>query len=205
MPLATQRVSAFCCQDYPDWHKGRRDFGLWYIEIERADILKYCQQIQAHCQPFLAKNYQRQLHITVFVAGFVVPQKRWHDDIDPADLDLQYAALQNLDLPAFRLSLGAIDSFEQCLFVHINDRQQSLARIRDALQTVGTEISPPRYCPHITLGFYQNNFLCQQIFAKIAEIEQQPLSFWVKKLTFGSYQATDLQGKLTPILQWELT
>lgn len=192
-------------QDYSAWHKNRTAFGVWYIEIEAEEISQYCQAIQTQFQSLLNPNYQRQWHITLFVNGFWVEHKHFADDFNRADLDLQINALNALNLKPFSLKLGHLHSFLSCPFIHIIDEQHHLASIRQALAQTQMEISPAHYTPHITLGFYQTEILGKDVLALMQKIPIQHLELSVKKLTFGTYQATALQGKLTPIYQFYLS
>lgn len=33
-------------RDYPEWHKARSDYGLWYIEIDQPELIQYLDEIQ---------------------------------------------------------------------------------------------------------------------------------------------------------------
>lgn len=202
--LPNERVFPFIQQDYPDWHKGRQQFGLWYIEINSPIIVDYCQRIQKQFDNFLQPNYQRQFHITLFINGFWVKNKQLSDEFDKNQLDLHIQALTSLQLSTFDLTLNKINSFKNVLLIHIDDNNHQLVKIRQILQLFSDEISPTSYYPHITLGFYQQNFLGQKIFDKIRQINLQNLEFTVDKLIFGTYQSQELQGKLTPIYEFWL-
>lgn len=189
--------------DYPQWHKNRPYFCLWYIEITCPDILHYIHIKQREFQDFLAPHYHRQAHITLFVNGFWVEHKMYIDDFHQQDLNIQIQALQTLDLEPFTLTLDNLHRFDNCLAIKIQ-HHTALNRIRQAFNQTHQEISPSDYIAHITLGFYQESFLKQQILDKIQSIPYQTLSFQVDKLTFGYYHAQALQGQLTPIFQFNL-
>lgn len=186
-----------------EWHKNRPYFSLWYVEIGEPMIVDYCQNQQSHFQDFLNPNYQRQFHITLFVNGFWVKDKRYHDDFDEQDLNRQIHLLKSLHLNKFTLTLHQLHSFDNCLSIKILD-DDNLSAIRQILQNTHNEISPSQYIPHITLGFYQDNFLKQDIIHYIQKIPIQALSFEVKTLTFGVYDVKALQGKLSSIFELNL-
>lgn len=189
--------------DYVGWHKHRPHFGLWYIEIHHQEIWRYCQLKQTQFHHFLNPNYHRQFHITLFVNGFWQPQKTHDDDFTPNDLNEQIGILKKLTLMPFELTLENLHTFDNCLSIKIKENEQ-LNLIRKYLSNTHHEIAPTHYIPHITLGFYQDNFLKQTILDKIHRQEFQELSFLVNKLTFGYYHALQLQGELTPIYQHHL-
>lgn len=193
-------VTALNHQDYVDWHKHRPHFCLWYIEIDDKDILQYCQIKQAEFAQFLVPNYQRPFHITLFVNGFWQNSKVYDDDFIQNNLDRQVATLQSLNLKPFALNLTHLHSFDNCLSIKIADND-NLTLIRKHLKTTHHEISPSVYLPHITLGFYRQNFLKKTILNEIDNKGFENVSFNVHKLTFGYYHAVELQGNLTPIFE----
>lgn len=186
-----------------EWHKKRSHFGLWYLEIDDPMIVDYCHNQQTHFQAFLDPNYERQFHITLFVNGFWVKDKWYHDDFDEEDLNQQIYLLKSLNLNKFTLQLTNFHSFDNCLSIQIADNEY-LTSIRKTLQSTYHEISPSCYIAHITLGFYRECFLKQTIMEKIQQIPIQTLSFEVTKLTFGVYHPQKLQGRLTPIFNLSL-
>ncbi len=58
-------------RDYPEWHHGRTDYALWYIEIDQPELVEYLDAIKIHFSDFLIRSNQRQYHITLFVCGFL--------------------------------------------------------------------------------------------------------------------------------------
>lgn len=140
--------------DYPQWHKNRPYFCLWYIEITYPDILHYIHIKQREFQDFLAPHYHRQAHITLFVNGFWVEHKMYIDDFHQQDLNTQIQVLQRLDLKPVTLTLDNLHCFDNCLAIKIQ-HHTAFNRIRQAFNQTHQEISPSDYIAHITLGFYQ--------------------------------------------------
>ncbi|MEC8568650.1 MAG: 2'-5' RNA ligase family protein, partial [Pseudomonadota bacterium] len=33
-------------RDYSEWHHGRSDFAVWYIEIDQAEVIQYLDHIK---------------------------------------------------------------------------------------------------------------------------------------------------------------
>ena len=33
-------------RDYPEWHHGRTDYALWYIEIDQPELVEYLDSIK---------------------------------------------------------------------------------------------------------------------------------------------------------------
>ncbi len=192
-------------RDYPEWHKGRSDYGLWYIEIDQPELIQYLDEIQAQFSGLLLPAQQRQYHITLFVCGFLQPfTHQYDDDFQIQQLQHQIKSLEALQLTTFELEIRQIDSFSSALFLHIKDQDHVLAQIRQQFAQVSGEIAALEYCPHITLGLYREAWLSDIVLERIQQLSIKTINVEVKKLTFGYYKAQILQGFLYPYQQIEL-
>lgn len=191
-------------QDYPEWHKGRSQFCLWYLEIHSPELLNYLEQLRSVFADFLFKPNKRQFHITLFVCGFLNPRHIYNDDFPLEKFNAQLQQLQLSNIESFQLKTGKINSFESALFIEIEDPSHGLAGIRQQLYQCADEIAPLSYCPHITLGLYGKNFNSDDIFQRIQSIQQRSFEFKVEHFTFGTYVAQQLQGPLSVYQQFNL-
>lgn len=192
-------------RDYPEWHKGRSDYGLWYIEIDQPELIQYLDEIQAQFSNLLLPAQQRQYHITLFVCGFLQSAvKQYDDDFQIQQLQQQIKLIEVLQLKTFELEITQIDSFSSALFLHIKDQQGVLAEIRQQFSHVSEEIAALEYCPHITLGLYGEAWPSDRVLQRIQQLPPRTIKIQVKKLTFGYYKAQILQGLLYPYQQIEL-
>ncbi|OBY73099.1 2'-5' RNA ligase family protein [Acinetobacter gyllenbergii] len=200
----TQLIATEIC-DYPEWHKGRSDYGLWYIEIDQPELIQYLDEIQAQFSDLLLPAQQRQYHITLFVSGFLQPAvEQYDDDFQIQQLQQQIKRIKALQLTAFELEITQIDSFSSALFLQIQDHQGVLAQIRQQFAYVSGEVAALEYCPHITLGLYREAWLSDIVLERIQQLSLKTMKIQVKKLTFGYYKAQILQGLLYPYQQIEL-
>lgn len=191
-------------RDYPEWHHGRSDYGLWYVEIEQPELIQYLDQMRLHFSDLLLPNH-RQYHMTLFVCGFMTTaKKQYNDDFLVQQLQQQIKRLEALQLNAFQLEITQIDSFNSALFLEITDREGVLAQIRQQLALASDEIAALEYCPHITLGVYRDAGPSDTVLQRIQQLPLKTLKIQVKKLTFGYYKAQILQGLLYPYQQIEL-
>lgn len=188
---------------YPEWHKGRTDFYVWYIEITSPSLIAYCQTLRQEFSAYLHPHYQRQFHITLFVNGFLNHRIMYDDDILQQQLQQQIDVLQALQLPCFDLTILQINSFASSLFVTV-ESHPILTNIRNILNCHHVEIAPSDYQPHITLGFYHQAYQGREILQKIQQTPWQRQTFHVEHLTLGYYHAQTLQGKLYPVQQIKL-
>ncbi|MCY1161766.1 2'-5' RNA ligase superfamily protein [compost metagenome] len=191
--------------DYPEWHRGREHFSLWYIEIEHPELLDYLNQLRADFSNFLYTPNNRQFHITLFVCGFITEQNPiLDDDFGIEKLHQHIQDLAHSFPKKIQLKTGRINSFESALFVEIIDEGNVLLKLRNILGQSCQEIAPLDYCPHLTLGLYHQDFNSDLVFNQIKSIEQKSFEFSVDQLTFGTYQAKILQGQLYPFQQFKL-
>ncbi|EMK5515501.1 2'-5' RNA ligase family protein, partial [Acinetobacter baumannii] len=42
-------------RDYPEWHLGRQNYALWYLEINDQKLVHYLDQLRAHFSEFLVE------------------------------------------------------------------------------------------------------------------------------------------------------
>ncbi|AZN69712.1 2'-5' RNA ligase family protein [Acinetobacter haemolyticus] len=191
--------------DYHEWHRGRCNYGVWYIQINQPDLIQHLDQLQQHFADLLITPNLRQYHITLFVAGFLTEEPaQYNDDFEIIQLNQQIEKLKALQLSDFDLELSHIDSFSSALFVNISDPQNTLDKIRKTLYQVADEIAAPTYCPHITLGLYREAWPSALILERIQTLSSQKFKVQVNQLTFGYYNAQILQGLLYPYHQVQL-
>ena len=190
-------------RDYPEWHLGRQNYALWYLEINDQKLVNYLDRLRALFSDFLLEPHSRQYHVTLFICGFLTQESKvYKDDFSFSEFEQQREFLRKEDFAPFHLKIGAVDSFSSALFVEIQDADNILSLIRQKLGTVSNEIAALDYCPHITLGLYKKDYSSDLILQKISELPIQykhaKFELKIEHLTFGYYQAQTLQGKLYP-------
>lgn len=190
-------------RDYPEWHLGRQNYALWYLEINDQKLVDYLDALRAHFSEFLLEPNSRQYHITLFICGFLTHETElYSDDFSLSEFEQQREILRKENFSSFQLKIGSVDSFSSALFVQIQDTENILSQIRQKLGLVSNEIAALEYCPHITLGLYKKDYSSDLILRKISELPVQykhaEFDLKVEHLTFGYYQAQTLQGKLYP-------
>ncbi|WP_198078596.1 2'-5' RNA ligase family protein [Acinetobacter calcoaceticus] len=188
-------------RDYMEWHLGRQNYALWYLEINDQKLVDYLDGLRRHFSDFLLEPNSRQYHVTLFICGFLTDEsKLYKDDFSFSEFEQQREILRKKNFASFELKIGSVDSFSSALFVEIQDTENILSLIRQKLGTVSNEIAALDYCPHITLGLYKENYNSDLILQKISELPVQykhaEFELKIEHLTFGYYQAQTLQGKL---------
>lgn len=188
-------------RDPVDWRRGRERYGVWVIDADLAPVQARLAQARAHLQGWLWPS-PRQPHITVCVGGFLCTEPRHVDDLAPARLAAQKAALQTCAVPAFELQIDRLNSFDSAAFLEVHDPCQgdprsALARLRAALVGRHHEFRDTAYCPHLTVGLYQQAVPKQRLVEQLACLDLGPaLRLPVRALHFVSYAAGVLGGPL---------
>lgn len=190
-------------RDYLEWHLGRQNYALWYLEINDQKLVDYLDGLRRHFSDFLLEPNTRQYHVTLFICGFLTDESKvYKDDFSFSEFEQQREILRKKNFASFELKIGSVDSFSSALFVEIQDAGNILSLIRQKLGKVSNEIAALDYCPHITLGLYRENYNSDLILQKISELPVQykhaEFEHKIEHLTFGYYQAQTLQGKLYP-------
>ncbi|HAV4995899.1 MULTISPECIES: 2'-5' RNA ligase family protein [Acinetobacter] len=190
-------------RDYPEWHLGRQNYALWYLEINDQKLVHYLDQLRAHFSEFLVEPNHRQYHVTLFICGFLTHETKVHDDdFCFSEFVQQREILRKENIAPFQLKIGSVDSFSSALFVEIQDKENILSLMRQKLGSISNEIAALDYYPHITLGLYKKDYSSDLILQKISQLpvqyNQAEFDLKVEHLTFGYYEAQILQGQLYP-------
>ncbi|AVN25045.1 2'-5' RNA ligase family protein [Acinetobacter baumannii] len=190
-------------RDYPEWHLGRQNYALWYLEINDQKLVHYLDQLRAHFSEFLVEPNHRQYHVTLFICGFLTHETKVHcDDFSFTEFEQHKKVLIQENFAPFQLKIGSVDSFSSALFVEVQDTENNLSLIRQKLGIVSNEIAALDYCPHITLVLYKKDYSSNLILQKISQLPvqytQAEFDLKVEHLSFGYYQAQILQGQLYP-------
>lgn len=192
---ATLDFGDFAQRDWTAWHRDRKTFGVWYVPVDEQ-MASFCRQVQADFADILYPDYQRQFHITVQAAGFVVAHKTAADELTVADVARQKHALQQQHYPAFKMQVQGMGMFLGSLHLQVACHE-TLMGIKQVLDMTHAEISPPKqYQPHITLGFFRGRYELRQLQQRL---QDYPVAgdFWVREVVFGTYDPSCLQGQLT--------
>ena len=198
------RTQPLVLRDYPEWHRGRRHYGVWLLELESEPLQQRMQRLRAQLAPWLlaAPGWpRRQAHVTVFVCGFWAPWRSQDDDFTPAQLAAQQTALASARLPPLKLEIGLLDSFDTAAFLRVHDPLQGLAAVRRVLGAQVAEIRQTPYVPHVTLGWYARAVPTTQVARRLAaQPPLEPLQLVVSRLVWARYEARVMGGRLTPMV-----
>jgi 2'-5' RNA ligase len=195
--LALGRTTAFQPDDDSAWHRGRSTYAVWIIDFAEPGILAYLQCTSQHFADLVFHPHTRQPHVTVFVSGFLVESPQWDDDYTQEQCRAQQQRLRQLTLPAFDITLGAVNSFASALYVEVHDSEGGLAALRHALQEVMPELRWAPYVPHVTLGMYRQEMVTPSVVQRIERYALlRPIRKRVTQVTLATYAAQEHLGPL---------
>lgn len=191
-------------RDYPEWHRGRKRYGVWVLPIVQPDLLDYVARMRDALADLLHPCPLRQPHVTVFVCGFHQALKRADDDFSRSLLR-QQQALMRRDAPRRSvLPLAKPDSFASAAFIPVDDGEGRIARWRGLLGSVSREVRQSTYVPHITLGLYRRRVDAPTIRQRLAALEASPIALIASELQYVTYAAGDQRGPLRVERRWPL-
>jgi len=155
------------------WHRGRGRYFVWVLRIRgrsvRARVRAVARAVGDACVPVAEKD----LHVTLFVAGFGAPTAAFDDDVTFDTLEAQAAALGRTYGPV-TLAVGGGSSFLSVPFLTVADPAGDLERLREVLRRHGREVRFAPYQPHVTVGRYVRSLPTDGLAARLTPLRHQP-------------------------------
>jgi 2'-5' RNA ligase len=191
-----KKTIATAIRDFPEWHRGRKEFTLWMIELEQDSVLQRVESVRKHLSGFLLTSYERQPHISLFVCGFLVEVQRFDDDYAAHQLDAHCRLLADSKIRPFSIEISGLNSFASAPFLQVYDRDGGIERIRAVLSNTVTEIERDTYTPHVTVGLYSHEFEGSVVLERIRTFAYEPLRLSVDRIAFAAFDPWDIRGPL---------
>ena len=182
--------------DHPDWHRGRKDYSVWLIELGSMGVIQKVGAAREHLSDFLIQPYQRQPHITVLVCGFLTDTPLYNDDYSAGHFESHLHLLREAAGKPFTVEIGGLNSFASAPFLEVADLEGGLECLRALLLTTGKEIGRSDYTPHITVGLYSGAFPGSVLTERISSFPKATCKVTVDQITFASYRAREGYGAL---------
>jgi 2'-5' RNA ligase len=193
-------------RDFVEWRRGRVHYAVWVIDVDDAAIdarLRAAQRQLGRARLHTLPG--RAAHVTVFVCGFEVAERRLDDDFSRAMASAQETSLAELRCPPFELEVGGLDSFDSAAFLRVSDPSGSLTRLRKALAASCPEQRFAPYVPHLTLGLYRRAEPKDELARCIAAfVDGGPLPLRVVSLRRVRYDARVMDSALETTFEWPL-
>lgn len=198
--LSLDKTLATENRDYGFWHRGRKRFAAWGIDIRNPAVEFRFDKARACMAEFLFEPYLRQPHITLLVCGFLRKTEEFIDDYGSEKLRSHIQDLHQAQIKPFEINIGGLNSFAAAPFLEVIDIEGGLERIRKILGASDYETGPREYVPHLTTGLYAGAFHTKQVAEKISELRRCPLiPHTVDRIKLLTYSAFELAGPLS----WE--
>ncbi|WP_201315438.1 2'-5' RNA ligase family protein [Dyella sp. EPa41] len=191
-------------RDYPEWHRGRKRYGVWVLPVVQPALLDYVARMRHALADLLHPSPRRQPHVTVFVCGFHRARRRAGDDFSSGLLRRQWALLRREAPRRVTLPLAKPDSFASAAFIPVGDGEGQIARWREWLGSISDEVRQASYVPHITLGLYRRSVDALTIRQRLAALEAPPVALCATELHYVTYAARDPLGPLRMQRRWRL-
>jgi len=183
-------------RDFPEWRRGRREFALWLIELEHDEVHRKLAAARRHLSGLLLDQYQRQPHLTLFVAGFPALERRFDDDYPIRQFETHCRVLNDADLAAFTIEIHQLNSFASAPFFEVHDTDHGIEKARHLLSGTWTEVERDRYLPHVTVGLYAGAFESLAVLERIETFTDEPVSVLISRITFAGYDAAEMGGPM---------
>jgi hypothetical protein len=184
-------------KDHVDWHRGRREYAVWLIELGSGEIRDKVEAAREHLSEFLLKPYLRQPHVTLFACGFLTGAPCHADDYCTGQFHAHLQKLQGSKVGQFSIRIGKLNSFASAPFFEVEDPEGGIDQVRAILSALGPEIGRDSYTPHLTVGLYSRVFNSASVGRKIASFSSTPSVVTIERVSFASYEARDIAGPLT--------
>jgi 2'-5' RNA ligase len=186
----------YVIRDFPDWHRGRREYTVWVVELAQDDILAKVEAARKHLSGLLLNSYRRQPHITLFVCGFFTDSPRFDDDFCQSQLDAHLQLLSEAKVDPFSIEIGGLNSFVSAPFLEVHDKEGGIERVRGLLSTLGREVDRDTFTPHVTVGLYSEAFSTKAVIEKLSAFPGDPVNCAVERISFAAYSASEICGPL---------
>ena len=180
------------------WANGRTSYALWALMFQPDRFLeKRWQMCRDALEPALSPTL-RQLHVTVFVAGFVDGAGGQNDDADlerlrMADQALQQDGWYERDV---QLHIHGLNSFLVSPFLEVEDTCNTVDAVRSVILRYLPEV---RFAPlhlHLTVGRYDGVHSTGELRQRIEPFSDLPLLAVNSRLCLLHYGAQQLDGPL---------
>lgn len=185
-------------RDYPEWHRGRRDYAVWIIGVQNRAVQARLDGARAHLAEYLLEPYRRQAHVTLAACGFLTRTRQRPDDYPFHAVARALRGLKAIGPAPFNIEIGGMDSFAAAPFLEVLDPSGSLEEIRGALSREGPGHAHREYVPHLTIGLYSGRFDTKAVAERMSSFgPQPPIPLPVTEISFATYAANEIGGPLS--------
>ncbi len=189
--LSASRTIPCLNHDFVEWHNGISHYGFWAVVINDHNWIALWEAAREHVKRFIHPGYERAPHVTIIACG-LIDQNRFSAE----QLDRQWRTLSEMKISPFYLKVISLNSFTTAPCLMIEDSEGALKRIRGRLNMIFKEDTPVQYQPHLTLGFYRDEFDTLDVVECLKEFRHEPVRpVLTTELFFCTYETRNIQGQ----------
>ncbi|WP_434778288.1 hypothetical protein [Neisseria sp. Ec49-e6-T10] len=194
--LKYQHTFASVAEDLSYWHKNRKKYAVWAIDISNDVLEERILKAKKHLSPYLVQDYFRKTHFTVAPSGFMCKEKQYEDDYSEELFWADVEQLKSREKKSLHLNIeGFLTSFAIAAFFPVRDEERVFLSLNQML--LRPEISTAVFTPHVTVGLYSEAWPTQEIFARLNTFEVYPLlEEEITEIKLLSYDPNNISGPL---------
>lgn len=187
-------------RDFVEWHKGRRYYSLWAVEVDEPSWLENVERARKYLGPYLLPACYRRPHITTYTCGFVEESNAYREMLKE-----QIRLIKASGLLKFPIDLVGLNSFASSPYFKIEDPTHVFSMIRGILSDTVLEDRVSEYVPHITVGLYDDYYPTVELAERIDSFEMtHTSSVEVTRLTYFFYRTNSIFSPLEKQFHIEL-
>jgi 2'-5' RNA ligase len=191
-------------RDFTEWHRSRKRYALWALNLHGADIDQRMRDAQAHLADYLLDGYQRQPHITLSLCGFPSASPALPDDFGAETLLAQLSALRQLRPAPFDIAIGDLDSFSSVPYLQVQADKHPLMALRQCLASPAAQTPQAPYTAHVTVGLYGGVWPMAALRAQFKSFGlRSALARQITGISLVSYTAADIGGPLQTLAEFD--
>lgn len=158
------------------WHKGRAAYCVWIYRICDARALRQIDDVLAPLSRLPGVLRTKNLHMTVFVAGFASDVVAYNDDVTVADLRRQIDVARRCGMGEVRLKTTGLKFDEHAMYFSMEDASDFTKGIRALFGGISREIRFADFMPHVTLAYYRERMELDGIAVQVEKINRSTQS-----------------------------
>jgi len=146
-----------------EWHKGRSSYCVWMYRFTDQKLLSFTEAIHERLAKVGCVIPVKNLHMTIFVAGFKTREIFYNDDVLFSTLDEQLARLSATRFSCPEVVVTGLKVARSAILLECRDLTKNTTRVRDVLGADCAEIRFSPFYPHITLGHFQEPVMLGEV------------------------------------------
>lgn len=176
------------------WHKNRPRYAVWLLRVNDEAVQQRVAAVAGALAPWLVP--QPDLHVTLAIAGFPQETSVHDDDVSPALLHEQAAALRTR-MRRFVIGVHGACAFLAAPFLVVSDDDDQLRQLRAIVDPPDRALTIHNYVPHVTVGTWNGRHATAPLAALLTPfLNLPPLTVPVTAVELVEYAAAEPHARL---------